>query len=598
MSKKHKKQQVTYSDVARFTWHYWSLDKAKMIIVFIGMAMAAAIDACFPLFTGLLVDAVHEFDSKTQSLWDAVWIPFIALVCLGFSYQSLRNGVLFIWNRFAIRCLYDIENEAFQKVQRFSSDWHANSFAGATVRKITRAKWAFDVFEDIVFINLMPSLIVMLVTLTMTTLKSPWLGLATLVSGAIYLGLNIYMVIRINAPLFEKSAARDTTVGAELADCISGNAVVKAFGSEKREDKRFERVIQRWRMRAFKSWQAFIATDLIRRYMSEAMAFIMLGTAVYLWSLGQLTPGDVVFALTSFMLLSVYLRALGDNMANLQKAINDMEDTILFWMRKDEMSDVPNATDIQVSKGVISIKDVTFTYKNKGQPLFEKLNLDIEAGEKVALVGHSGSGKSSFVKLVQRLYDIDDGEILIDAQNIAQVTQDSLRSNIALVPQDPILFHRSIAANIAYGRPNASMQKIQEAAKQAYAHEFIDALPEGYDTLVGERGVKLSGGERQRVAIARAILADTQILILDEATASLDSVSEHYIQKALEFLMQGRTTITVAHRLSTIQNADRILVFDKGKIVEQGRHEELIKNPNSSYKELYDMQAMDLVGNA
>ena len=594
-SEDNKKTYVSYRDVARFTWHYWSRDKKTMTIVFIGMAIAAFADTLLPVVTGGFIDALHEYQPEQNRFWATVGPAFLAWTLLGFAYHSMRNGVLFIWNRFAIKCLFDIENEAFQKVQRFSSDWHANSFAGATVRKITRAKWAFDVFEDIIFINVFPSAIVMVSILSFATLKSPWLGLATFISGAIYLALNVFMVVKINAPAFEKSAARDTTVGAQLADIITANAVVKAFGSEKREDQRFERVMQRWRLRAFRSWTLYILTDLLRRYSSETMAVVMVGTAVYLWSQGELTPGDVVFALTSFMQLSYYLRALGDNMANLQKSINDMADTIQFWMREDDMQDKKGAKDIVVPEGRIEFDKVHFAYQNKKRPLFDQLSLTISPGEKVALVGHSGSGKSTFVKLVQRLYDIQGGEIRIDGQNVAEVTQDSLRSNIALVPQEPILFHRSIAANMAYARPNATMDEIRDAARKAYADEFIQDLPSGYDTLVGERGVKLSGGERQRVAIARAILADAPILILDEATASLDSISEHYIQKALANLIKGRTTITVAHRLSTIQNADRILVFDHGRIVEEGRHDDLIHREGSHYKELYDMQAMDLM---
>ena len=589
-------KKITYKDVWNFTWHYWSRDTFKMVVVFVGMGAAAAIDSLFPLVTGKLIDALHGFEIGVDDAWSTVWPYFLLLTFVGFTYQSVRNGSLFIWNRFAVRCLYDIENEAFQKVQRFSSDWHTNTFAGATVRKISRAKWAFDQFEDILFMNVFPSFVIMASVLTYTSMKSPWLGLATLISGGLYLWINAYMVLRINRPKFEVSAKRDTVLNAQLADIITGNTVVKAFGTEHREERRFRNYLQRWRLRALHSWDAFILTDLIRRYLSEAMATIMVGTAIYLWTQGSLTPGDVVFALTSFMLLSHYLRALGDNMANLQKAISDMEDTIIFWKRTDEMEDAPHAKPITVTKGEIVFDNVKFTYKNKKQSLFENLNVTIRSGEKVALVGYSGSGKSSFIKLIQRLYDIDGGQITIDGQNVADVTQSSLRQHIALVPQEPILFHRSIAANIAYARPSASMEEIRAAAAQAYADTFIESLPDGYDTMVGERGIKLSGGERQRIAIARAILADAPILILDEATSSLDSVSEHYIQMALENLMKGRTTVTIAHRLSTIQNADRILVFSKGVIVEEGTHNDLIGREGSAYKKLYDMQAMELVG--
>ena len=245
---------------------------------------------------------------------------------------------------------------------------------------------------------------------------------------------------------------------------------------------------------------------------------------------------------------------------------------------------------------MIAFDRVSFKYPGADSYLYKDMCIEIAAGEKLALVGPSGSGKSTMVKLIQRLYNVTDGQIRIDGQDIAKVTMESLRKQIALVPQDPILFHRSLAENIAYGRPDASMDEIVSAARKAFADEFIMALPMGYDSLVGERGVKLSGGERQRVAIARAILADAPILILDEATSSLDSVSEYYIQMALQELMRGRTTITIAHRLSTVQKADRILVFDGGRIVEQGSHASLMACPRSQYRKLYDMQALGLVG--
>jgi ATP-binding cassette subfamily B protein len=222
----------------------------------------------------------------------------------------------------------------------------------------------------------------------------------------------------------------------------------------------------------------------------------------------------------------------------------------------------------------------------------------LRGGERVGLVGASGSGKSTFVKLIQRLYDIDGGEIRIDGQNVADLAQESLRQAISLVPQDPLLFHRSLAENLAYGRPGASRDEIVAAATRAHAHDFIMALPQGYDTLVGERGVKLSGGERQRVALARAVLADARILILDEATSNIDRPTEVLIERALDRLLRGRTSIIVAHRLSTVQQVDRILVFDQGRIVEQGTHIELLAREDGYYRRLFESQALGLIGEA
>ena len=298
----------------------------------------------------------------------------------------------------------------------------------------------------------------------------------------------------------------------------------------------------------------------------------MIGGALLLWIAGRATPGDVTYVLTSYYIIHAYLRDVGMHINNLQRSVNDMEELVAIHDEPIGIADAPDAQPIDIQGGRIVFEDVTFHYGGHRAPLYDGLSVDIRAGERVGLVGRSGSGKTTFVKLVQRLYDVTGGRILIDGQDIAQATQQSLRSQIAIVQQEPILFHRSLAENIAYGRPGASMAAIEQAARLANAHDFILRLPKGYGTLVGERGVKLSGGERQRVALARAFLADAPVLILDEATSSLDSESEALIQQAMERLMKGRTSIVIAHRLSTVRSLDRILVFDRGEIVEQGTH--------------------------
>ena len=364
---------------------------------------------------------------------------------------------------------------------------------------------------------------------------------------------------------------------------------------KKREEQNFAGVINNWRGAALYSWQVATLTDWCRRMIASLMFIVSMGMAIYLFSVGKADTGDVVYVFSSVWVLFAYLRHIGEQTANLQRAMTEMEDVVHFWQTDIIVQDKPGATAFKPVEGKIAFDNITFAYDADSTPIYQNFSIDIEAGEKVALVGHSGSGKSTFVKLLQRLYDVQSGKILLDGQNIADVTQSSLRAGIALVPQDPILFHRSLRDNITYGNPKASEEEIIEAAKQAFAHEFIKDLPQAYDTLVGERGIKLSGGERQRVAIARALLTDAKILILDEATSSLDSISEHYIQKALENLMEGRTTLTIAHRLSTIKNVDRILVFDNGKVVEQGTHQELIADENSHYKKLFDVQVLGLI---
>jgi ATP-binding cassette subfamily B protein len=297
-----------------------------------------------------------------------------------------------------------------------------------------------------------------------------------------------------------------------------------------------------------------------------------------LWARGEATAGDVAFVITTFMLMTSYLRNIGENIRTAQRGLDDTEDVARYATLDPQVMDAPGARAFAPGRGEIAFDRVTFRYKSAARPLYDGFSLRIAPGERVALVGATGSGKSTFVKLIQRLYDVEDGRILIDGQDVAAIRQGSLRRAIAVVPQDPALFHRSLAENIAYARPEASEEQVMLAARRARAHDFIGGLPNGYQTLVGERGVKLSGGERQRVAIARAFLADAPILVLDEATSSLDVETERQVQAAMEELMVGRTTIVIAHRLSTIRSADRILVFENGRVVEEGRHADLVES--------------------
>ena len=276
------------------------------------------------------------------------------------------------------------------------------------------------------------------------------------------------------------------------------------------------------------------------------------------------------------------------------RSVNEMEELVALYRAPAGVQDLADAGPIRIGTGAIRFEDVSFRYAAQSDALFQDLDLDLPAGTRVGLVGPSGSGKTTLTKLIQRLYDVAGGRILIDGQDIAHVAQESLRSQIALVPQEPLLFHRSLAENIAYARPDASLAEIGRAARLANASGFIARLPKGYATLVGERGVKLSGGERQRIAIARAFLADARILILDEATSSLDSESEALVQEAMQRLMVGRTVIVIAHRLSTVVSLDRILVFAHGRLVEDGPHEALLRRSDGLYRRLFDRQALGL----
>jgi ATP-binding cassette subfamily B protein len=578
--------------VLPFVFRHWLDQPAGAAMVAGGLLGATAADLFMPVFSGHLVDAMTSGASDPAAR-RATFTAFGAIVALGLLSMILRLIGLNAIVPFTLRIMSDVSRDAFMRLQRFSTDWHANSFAGSTVRKITRGMWALDLLNDTILMALLPSLAVLLGSMVLLGLHWPSLGLVIAVGAAVYIPMIVIFSTRYIAPAARISNAWDTRVGGTLADALSCNAVVKSFGAEAREDARLARVIGRWRRRVYRTWMRYNYTGAAQMAVLLCLRGSVIGGALLLWIAGRASPGDVTYVLTSYYIIHAYLRDVGMHINNLQRSVNDMEELVAIHNEAIGIADAPDALPIRVQGGRIVFDDVTFHYGGHRIALYDCLSVDIRAGERVGLVGRSGSGKTTFVKLVQRLYDVSGGKILIDGQDIAHATQQSLRSQIAIVQQEPILFHRSLSENIAYGRPGASMAAIEQAARLANAHEFILRLPKGYGTLVGERGIKLSGGERQRVALARAFLADAPVLILDEATSSLDSESEALIQQAMERLMKGRTAIVIAHRLSTVRSLDRILVFDRGEIVEQGTHATLANRAGGIYRGLFERQATE-----
>ena len=536
------------------------------------MLVAVAFDVALPSAAGRLVGAVADHGSPEAGAWRA-WAVFVGLYLV---YILFRNASFRFWNPFAASNMQDLVNAGFRRVQSFSSDWHADTFAGATVRRLSRAMWGYDQASDALVLFLGPALLVLVGLSVQMFLRWPMVGLFSLLGVAAYLASNLLLSTHYIRPANLRSNALDSRIGAALADAIASNPTVKAFGAEPREEARFAATMAAWRRAAVITWNRFINVTVLQNLILAAMQAGLTGLLIWLWSKGRAGAGDVAFVIAAFLQMSGYLRNVGENIRMLQRGLDDTEDVAGYARQEPQVADRPGARPFRADLGHIVFDRVTFAYRNQPDPIYQAFSLAIAPGERVALVGPTGSGKSTFVKLIQRLYDLRDGRILIDGQDIAGVTQESLRRSIAVVPQDPALFHRSIGENIAYARPDATPDELEAAARRAHAHDFIRRLPRGYETLVGERGVKLSGGERQRVAIARAFLADSSILVLDEATSSLDVETEAQVQAATEALMAGRTTIVIAHRLSTIRSADRILVFQEGRIVEEGRHRELV----------------------
>jgi ATP-binding cassette subfamily B protein len=581
-------------DVLSFLFRQWRREAWLVTGIALSMMMATIADLFMPVFAGRMVDAVAlHAGTHRQALQAALW-ALATMLALGSILVTGRHLSLMGISRLTIRLMARFASDAFWRVQRFSTDWHANNFAGSIVRRVTRGMWAVDMMDDTLLLALLPALMVLGGSSLLLGWHWPSMGLIVAIGATLYVSLSITLSLNYVSPAARLSNAQDTLVGGSMADAVTCNAVVKSFAAEAREDARLARVLNKWSRRTYRHWTNGTRSGTTQMVVLLGLRGSVTLYALWLWWQGRATPGGVTFVLTSYFIVHGYLRDVGQHVANLQRSVNEMEDLVEMHVLPLGVADRPGAGPIHIGKGEVVFDRITFCYGAHAQPLFHDFTLRIEAGERVGLVGHSGSGKTTFVKLLQRLYDLNDGRILIDGQEIARAAQVSLRAQLALVPQEPLLFHRSLAENIAYARPEATMAEIERAAQLANAHDFIIRQPKGYATLVGERGVKLSGGERQRVALARAFLADAPILILDEATSSLDSESEALIQEAMQRLIVGRTAIVIAHRLSTVRMLDRILVFEEGRVVEEGTHDALVRRTEGTYKRLFERQALGL----
>lgn len=382
----------------------------------------------------------------------------------------------------------------------------------------------------------------------------------------------------------------DTKLTGTFSDSISNHPTVSLFSARPHEESLIKNMVQIWYDATLKTWAR---ENWNYTFQGIFVILVQVGLfvgGIYLWALHYITVGD-------FVLIQVYVIGLidrvwgiGNGMRRLYESIADAHEMVVILEEPHAVQDIPAAQSLVVSEGAISFDDVGFNF-NETRQILKVFSLTIPGGQKVAFVGPSGAGKSTITKLLLRLYDVTSGKVSIDDQNIQKVTQDSLREAISFVPQEPILFHRTLMDNIRYGRRDATDDEVIEAARKAHCHEFIALLKDGYGTLVGERGVKLSGGERQRVAIARAILKNAPILVLDEATSSLDSESEALIQDALRVLMEGKTVVVIAHRLSTIMTMDRIVVIEGGRVAASGTHDELLADESGLYHKLWSIQA-------
>ncbi len=554
------------------------------------IAGIAAITAIQTYSTVLYRDLIDLLTAGTvkQDLSPALFIVFVVLGINGLEITIWRI-VEFVNNYFTGKVMSDLANTCFSYLQEHSYGFFTSKFVGSLVTKVKRFERSFETIQNQFFFDLGRAFLITGMILAVLLWQYTFFGLIMLLWCIVYLGFSYYFA-KFKLPYDIRRSRVDTEMTGQLADAITNNVNVKSFSNYSGEFNRFSGITNKQFLSRKKSWDMGTIGEGVQAILVTGLEFLIIYLAVRFWQSGVLTVGDVVLLQAYFIRMYEKLWNTGKNIRNMYEALADANEMTELLVQPHSVVDLPDAPGLKVAKGAVEFRDVSFGY-HAGQKILDGFSLAIPAGERVALIGPSGGGKSTILKLLTRFYDLGSGSILVDGQNIAQVTQDSLRSAISLVPQDPILFHRTLAENIRYARPGASDEEVITAAKFAHAHEFIEKSQHGYQTLVGERGIKLSGGERQRIAIARAILKDAPILILDEATSSLDSESEMFIQDALKNLMKGRTTIVVAHRLSTIIQMDRIVVIAGGKIIEQGNHKELLKVREGTYQKLWHIQA-------
>ena len=470
-----------------------------------------------------------------------------------------------------------IAQNVFQHLISQGADFHANQFSGSLVSQTHKLTNSFNRIADTTLFNVAPLIFGLVFVAIIMGQRAPLYTILLVSISLFYIISAFFMTSNVRRLGGEQAAAESDQTGV-LADAVTNVLAIKSFAKDKYEINKFKDATDKTYGKLIELYRAFQAQQIYFNAVTGTLSALSLVAAIIgVVSFGaNLATAFLIFNYTSSIIGQLF-NFSNNALRNYNRAFGDASEMIDILQIEPEIKDPKKPEKVHIKGGDVEFKDVTFTHSGSNEAIFENFNICIKDGEKIGLVGHSGAGKTTFTRLILRFSDVDSGEILINGQNIAHITQNDLHGQIAYVPQEPLLFHRSIFDNIAYGSAKPSLAQVKEAARKAHADEFVDLLPNSYETLVGERGVKLSGGQRQRIAIARAMLKQSPVILLDEATSALDSDSEVLIQDALWKLMAGKTAVVIAHRLSTVQKMDRILVIEKGAIAEQGTHKQLLK---------------------
>jgi ATP-binding cassette subfamily B protein len=569
-----------------FLAHYVGQHKAGHAVVLASVVLAVVASVTTQYGMKTLIDAVSKGVGGGGDVWGA-----FALLCGLITADNLMWRVGCAMAAFSfVRVTGDVRRDLFAHLAGHSPSYYAERLPGTLAGRITSTAQAMFQTENVLSWNVLPPCLAVVVAISLISTVQPWMGLSLLGISAAMAGV-IFWLARSGTPLHRAYAHEAAAVDGELVDVIGNMSVVRAFGASIREQDRFSgRMVSEMKARRT-SLLYMEKLRLIHAVMTAIVTAGLLGWGIVMWQRGQATAGDMVLICSLGFTILHGTRDLAVALVDLTQNIARMDEALGALLVPHDLPDAPNAATLVADQGEVEFRDVTFAYAGR-KPVLSDFNLTIKAGTRVGLVGASGAGKSTVVSLLQRFHDVQSGAVLIDGQTIADVTQLSLRTAMAIVPQDISLFHRSVLENIRYARPDATEAEVLAAASVARCRDFIEALPEGFDTMVGDRGAKLSGGQRQRLAIARALLKNAPILLLDEATSALDSESEAAIQLALDNLMQGRTVIAVAHRLSTLRNFDRIVVMQNGQVIDDGAPDELSHRPGP-YRDLLRQQMME-----